>query len=195
MQQALARLSYATFFALALCAGAWSPPGLAANGTQAGASSSQSPEARYKSDVARCRSGDTNQDLKTCMREAGAALNEARHHRLMNQDTNYDQNATDRCNALPANERQDCITQMSGGDTTIQGSVESGGILRETTITIPASSTGTGSMGSDTMGTGSMGTGSMGTGSMGTGSMGSGSSGTGTMGATPSTGTMGSGMR
>jgi len=97
-----------------------------------------SPEAQYKTDVARCQSGDTNQDKATCMREAGAALEEAKRNRLMHDNANYDQNQVRRCQALPADQREDCMLQMSpGSNTQVQGSVAGGGVLRETTITIP----------------------------------------------------------
>ncbi|HEY9279572.1 MAG TPA: hypothetical protein VIP51_05810 [Eoetvoesiella sp.] len=95
-----------------------------------------SPQAQYKLDVERCKTGQTNQDQATCMQEAGAALEEAKRNRLNNgQAGSYQQNATDRCNALPQGERQDCLTQMAGQNTTVQGSIGGGGVLRETTIT------------------------------------------------------------
>src|SRR5690606_27169285 len=94
---------------------------------------------QYKQDIARCNAGQTNQDKATCKREAGAAYEEARHHRLTNdQAGSFKQNATMRCNALPTNQQQDCLTQMSDQNTTTKGSVGAGGILRETTITVPA---------------------------------------------------------
>jgi len=131
--------------ALTLCAtGAllFSPLAFAAGPAAAGAQTDAS--AQYKADVARCKSGQTNQDEATCLREAGAALEEARRNRLSNNAApgSYRQNALDRCNALPAGQREDCLTQMSGSDTTVKGSVGGGGVLRETTITIPGSVSG-----------------------------------------------------
>jgi hypothetical protein len=38
---------------------------------------------------------------------------------------------------LPAGQRQDCMTLMNDPDARTQGSVDGGGIIRETTITIP----------------------------------------------------------
>lgn len=113
----------------------------------AGSGSTQADiEARYKLDVQRCNAGQTNQDKTTCLREAGAARDEARRHRLVNSNQAYDQNQTQRCNGLPTGEREDCLLQMSGQNTstqntTTQGSVGGGGVLRETTITMPASPT------------------------------------------------------
>ena len=45
----------------------------------------------------------------------------------------------DRCNRLPQASRQDCITQMTS-PTQVRGSVQGGGVLRETVIQAPAES-------------------------------------------------------
>lgn len=124
---------------VALAAGAlsallFSPATLAASTARSTANADA--QAQYQKDVARCKSGDTNQDRATCMREAGAALNEARHNRLVEPGAAYAPDATRRCKALPAAQQQDCLTQMSGQNTTTQGSVGSGGILRETVIPV-----------------------------------------------------------
>jgi hypothetical protein len=111
---------------------------LAQGTAPATASTSLSPQAQYKLDVERCNTGQTNQDKATCMREAGAALEEARRNHLTNAQP---QNATERCNALPADQRQDCLMQMSGQNTKVEGSIEAGGVLRETTLTVPAAPT------------------------------------------------------
>ena len=103
----------------------------------AGAGTNADIEARYKLDVERCNMGQTNQDKATCLREAGAARDESRRNRLTNANESYQQNQVSRCQALPVAERQDCMLQMSGQDTRVEGSVGAGGVLRETTITIP----------------------------------------------------------
>ncbi len=95
-------------------------------------------EARYRLDVERCNTGQTHQDKATCLREAGAAREEAQRNRLTHGNEAYAQNQRERCNALPINEREDCLLQMSGASTQTQGSVEGGGVLRQTTITVPA---------------------------------------------------------
>lgn len=107
----------------------------AANGSSANADI----EAKYRQDIERCNAGQTNQDMATCKREAGAALQEARRQRLLtHQEQSIQSNATARCQSLPADMRDDCMLQMSrGANTRIQGSVEGGGILRTTEITIP----------------------------------------------------------
>ncbi len=102
--------------------------------------------ARYNLDVQRCNTGQTNQDKATCLQEAGAARDEARRNRLASGNQAYDQNQTKRCDSLPAGERDDCLLQMSGQNsatqsTTTQGSIGGGGVLRETTITIPGGPT------------------------------------------------------
>jgi len=106
-----------------------SPPSMAAGEAQA----------QYQADVQRCHN-TPGIDQKACLREAGAALEASRRGALTAPDpATENQDRTQRCNALPANQRQDCLTLMNSTDTRIQGSVESGGILRETTITVPAS--------------------------------------------------------
>ncbi len=104
-------------------------------------------EARYKTDVARCNAGQTNQDKATCLREAGAAREEANRNRLNNGNPQvYDANQKARCDALPVEQRDECMLQMSGVGTTTQGSIGGGGVLRETTITTtgtPAPAPGT----------------------------------------------------
>ena len=124
-------------------------------------------QSQYEQDVANCKSGKSNQDRATCLKEVGAAQGEARAGNLTGGA--YDQNATcmqeagaardeanrqnlkegsadqhqqnmvDRCNRLPATSRQDCLTQMSS-PTNGRGSVQGGGVLRETVIQVPAGS-------------------------------------------------------
>ncbi len=110
-------------------------------GTGAKAQSSADIESRYRLDVERCNTGQTNQDKATCLREAGAARDEARRSRLNNGNESYQQNQTARCQALPVAERNDCMLQMSGQNTNVEGSIGAGGVLRETTITIPGTPT------------------------------------------------------
>ena len=99
-------------------------------------------EAQYRNDVARCNSGQTAQSQADCMREAGAARQEAMRNRLQNNG-NYDNNRYQRCQSLPAAQRDDCMKQMHGDNTRVMGSVEGGGVLRETTIPIPAPASST----------------------------------------------------
>ena len=125
----------------ALIVGAAGVAGMA--GAQAaGAQASGSIQSQYQLDVQRCNTGQTNQDRATCLREAGAAREEAQRNRLDNgQSANYDTNALARCNKLPQTQREDCMRQMSA-PSSVKGSVESGGVLRETVIPVPAQPSG-----------------------------------------------------
>jgi hypothetical protein len=98
------------------------------------ASAADTALSNYQQDRAACMDGRSTQDRATCLRDAGAALNEARHGKLKDDDASvYQKNAQIRCNALPDADRPDCIRRMSGQDTTVSGSVSGGGVLRETT--------------------------------------------------------------
>lgn len=108
-----------------------SPPSMAAGESQT----------QYQADVQRCHN-TPGIDQKACLREAGAALEASRRNALTAPEPGTEnQDRTQRCNALPADQRQDCLALMTGTDTRVQGSVDSGGILRETTITVPATGT------------------------------------------------------
>ncbi|HEU0230306.1 MAG TPA: hypothetical protein VFR20_07025 [Burkholderiaceae bacterium] len=99
-----------------------------------------SPEAQYQADVAHCKSGQSNEDQATCLKEAGAALEAAKRGKLTTAPS-YTTDQTKRCQELPANKQQDCLALMSDqGSTHVEGSVNGGGVLRETTITVPAGS-------------------------------------------------------
>lgn len=90
--------------------------------------------ARYLQEREMCLSGKSHQDRATCLRDAGAAYEEARRGALPIQGpVNYEQNALRRCDPLPAFEREACVARMRGEGTT-RGSVADGGIYRELTI-------------------------------------------------------------
>lgn len=100
-------------------------------------------QAQYEQDVAACKNGSTGQERTACMREAGAARQEAnRQHLSDGTAEQHQQNMLNRCNRLPAASRQDCITQMTS-PTQVRGSVQGGGVLRETVIQVPAGTAGT----------------------------------------------------
>lgn len=73
-----------------------------------------------------------------CQRDAyGAHHDKSNHHTRIDAQT-LEQNRINRCNRLPESQRQECLAQMQGQHTTqTYGSVEGGGILRNTTIEIP----------------------------------------------------------
>jgi hypothetical protein len=96
-------------------------------------------QSRYQQERAACINGQSHQDRATCLKEAGAALSEARRGHLDDRNTDYQRNATQRCNALPADDREACMARMRGeGSTT--GSVEQGAIVREYHQIVPAES-------------------------------------------------------
>ncbi len=105
--------------------------------------SKASNQTKYEQDVADCKSGKGEQDPAACMREAGAARDAANREALgTSSDDELQRNAMARCNQLPQAERPDCVAKMSSPDTTVSGSVQSGGILREKTIPVPVGTPG-----------------------------------------------------
>jgi len=114
-----------------------------------GVSTGAHADEQYKQDVARCNSGQSAQPKATCLREAGAAQVERRRNGLSDPSSSAQaQNAMQRCDRLPADQRQNCMLLMSGqGQTTVQGSVAGGGVLRQTEIQVPVGTPGTGAPG------------------------------------------------
>jgi hypothetical protein len=94
-------------------------------------------QARYRQDRAACMSGQSQQDRATCLREADAALQEAKRGRSGDAQGSYEQNQLLRCDRLAAGDREDCRRRMRG-EGTVSGSVEGGGIYRELRTTVPA---------------------------------------------------------
>jgi hypothetical protein len=89
----------------------------------------------YQQERARCLRGDSNQDRATCLKEAGAAYDEARRgHLAAAPRPELARNATERCKAQPAADRDDCVQRILGGGTT-KGSVQGGGVIRQTETT------------------------------------------------------------
>lgn len=97
------------------------------------AKAADSAEARYQAEVAACNNGSSNQDRATCLKEAGAARGEAKKAQLTDGRGALDRNAVDRCNALPPNDQPACLERIQGQGTT-EGSVGTGGILRELVV-------------------------------------------------------------
>jgi hypothetical protein len=87
---------------------------------------------QYQQERAYCMSGKSQQDRATCLKEAGAAYDEARRGGLNNKaGSDFSQNAVERCSAQPAADRDACVQRIMGAATT-QGSVKGGGLIRET---------------------------------------------------------------
>jgi hypothetical protein len=100
-------------------------------------------KALYLKEKANCEAGNTTQDKATCLKEAGAALDQKKKGKLDNSGSPV-ANATDRCNALPQKDRADCVARIVGPQgpnqrVTGSGSVEGGGMIKETTTTTPGS--------------------------------------------------------
>lgn len=104
----------------------------------AGSSIATEARTQYQDNRAYCMSGKSAQDQKTCLREAGAALGEARRGRLAEGEADFERNKFARCavHRDPA-EKEYCERRMRG-EGTAGGSVEGGGLLRELVVTVPA---------------------------------------------------------
>ena len=121
-------LGGASVFALA--GTAWAAPPMLSVSQRA------SIEAQYKQQVANCNSGRTDEGKATCLREAGAARQQALQGDLSEGDQNYGQNALDRCKLVPADQRKDCMALMQDPSQT-EGSVGGGGVLRKYEYQVP----------------------------------------------------------
>ena len=79
------------------------------------------------------------QDAAACRREAGAARDEARHGGLTSPTPADEQkNALERCKAQPPRDQNECEARVRGtGNTSTEGSVMDGGVLRETVTPVP----------------------------------------------------------
>jgi hypothetical protein len=98
----------------------------------AGGESKTDAQAAYQRERAACVEGRTQQSRHDCLKEAGAALQEARRNRLDNgeNDRQLEANREARCQYVGAEDRPDCIRMMQG-EGTVTGSVEGGGLYRE----------------------------------------------------------------
>lgn len=123
-------LGGASVFALA------SPVALAAPASGASSSQQAAINAQYQREVARCKAGQTNEDPATCLKEAGAARQQAMQGGLVESGQNYSQNALDRCKLLPSDQQAACRDMMLQ-PTRTEGSVGSGGVLRTYEYQVP----------------------------------------------------------
>jgi hypothetical protein len=77
-----------------------------------------------------CTSGQSHQDRATCLQEANAAYQEARRGALANATgSELATNATRRCEAQPAADREACVQRIMGAGNT-EGSIKAGGVIR-----------------------------------------------------------------
>ncbi len=118
---------------LALCAAALllcAAPALAAD--RAKPSDAQST---YTRDRAECMKKN-GEDRATCLREAGAAVQESKRGGLTNEQAQLEKNRLARCDNQPAKDRDECIRRMNEGTTS--GSVKEGAVVRELRTVVPA---------------------------------------------------------
>ena len=106
---------------------------LACAGTAA-AAPADAAEARYRQDHAACLDGRSPQDRATCLKEAGAALAEARRRTLDNGETpaQLRANALQRCQRVADADRAACERMAQGGGQR-SGSVAEGAVVTQIT--------------------------------------------------------------
>jgi hypothetical protein len=85
---------------------------------------------QYQTERENCLNGHSNEDQKTCLKEAGAALEANRRGQLNDNNVQYNKNATLRCQALDGDNREACMRRMQG-EGSVSGSAGSGGVFRE----------------------------------------------------------------
>ena len=126
LSSAFRQLTLATLTTLACVSGAMASP-----------SASTQAQERYRQDIARCNSGQSNQSAVDCRREAGNALAEAKRGAIHNDPTQFQRNALQRCTVHEGDDRAACEARIIGqGDVTTE--VEAGGILRKSITVKPA---------------------------------------------------------
>ncbi len=97
---------------------------------------SSEAQAAYTRDRAECMSRKDGEDRATCLREAGAALQESKRGGLSNEQAQFESNRLARCDNQPAKDRDECVRRMNEG--TMSGSVKEGAVVRELRTTVPA---------------------------------------------------------
>ncbi len=105
----------------------------------------QSADGISRTQSASARCDGVQQDRAACLREVGAAAQEARRNGLTSATAgSYEQNALARCQLQPVADRADCEARVVGssgaGRTSVEGSVMGGGVIRETVTPIAAPS-------------------------------------------------------
>ena len=103
----------------------------------ANAAAPTAAETRYQQDRADCMAGKTAESQKTCLKEAGAALQASREHALKSADSGQlAANERQRCVPLSGDDKKACLARAAGMDTSTSGSVAAGGDLKETVTVI-----------------------------------------------------------
>jgi hypothetical protein len=118
---------------LSLSAIAWACAPTLAQGGRASAEA----DVAYQRERATCLNLPSAEERATCLREAAAAQAQRRKGATPEDAAAFERNALQRCDALPGDDRKDCIARMRGEGST-SGSVSGGGILREKVTVVPA---------------------------------------------------------
>lgn len=96
-------------------------------------------QALYQQERKACLDGSSPQDRTTCLKEAGAALEESRRTPAGSGESpsQLRRNALARCDAQPQADRADCRRMVRGAGTR-EGSVAGGGVVKELVTREPA---------------------------------------------------------
>lgn len=91
----------------------------------------------YQQEVNACKTGKTQQDRDTCLKEARNAQADKKRGLLNNAGATFEANAKARCEVLMGEEKAACQARVMGFGST-SGSVAGGGVLREVeTVVMP----------------------------------------------------------
>jgi hypothetical protein len=115
-----------------LFAPAWAAP-------PAASTEAATAQARYLKERAACLDGSSQQERSACLKEAGAALAEARGAGLGNDEDAraLRRNAVKRCEAVRVEDRESC-RRLARGEGTVSGSAAAGGVFKELITVEPA---------------------------------------------------------
>jgi hypothetical protein len=95
----------------------------------------------YQQEVQACRTGRTQEDQATCLKEARNAQADKKRGVLDNAGAQFQANAVARCDVLSGEDKAACHARMMGFGST-SGSVAGGGVLREVeTVVLPKGQT------------------------------------------------------
>lgn len=102
--------------------------------TAAHAANKPLPEQHHAKPGPACESTPSGSSRSACIQEAAAARKAARNGQLTDREADFHANQLARCTPLGGLDKLACVARMDGAGT-VEGSVESGGILRELTLT------------------------------------------------------------
>lgn len=116
-------------------------PALAAETPLASSTELANAQAIYAKERSACLAGTSQQERAACLKEASAALAEARRSRLGNAEDAHAlrRNAVQRCDAVRPEDREHC-RRKALGEGTVSGSAAAGGVVKELVTPEPAAS-------------------------------------------------------